>query len=97
MGQAEPMDEEALRERFLARLNVFLAEAKAWLAVEDRVTVESRQYPIDDPFGKYDAPGLEIRHSGNRIASIVPLAGVVIGAEGRFDIKRPLDEQRRFI
>ena len=35
---------------------------------------------------------MEISASGQRIASIIPLAGVVIGAEGRVDVKGRLDE-----
>jgi hypothetical protein len=73
-------------------LGNFLIEVRAWLAADPSVAVESREYPLDDPFGRYTAPGLEVFLSGQRVASIVPVAGVVIGAEGRVDVKGPLDE-----
>lgn len=92
MEQANAVDEAALREQFLERLMRFVTDARAWLAVDPRVAIADRRYRVEDPLGKYDAPGLEISIEGQRLASIVPVAGVVIGAEGRLDVKGPLDQ-----
>ncbi len=86
------LSEAALGERFLGRLGSFLAKARLWLATDTRMSIAEREYQIEDPFGRYEAPGLELSAAGHLIASIIPVAGVVIGAEGRIDVKGPLDE-----
>jgi hypothetical protein len=42
--------------------------------------------------GPYEAPGLEIVYDHAPVATVEPLAAAVIGAQGRLDVKGPLDE-----
>ncbi len=91
MEQANETDLEALRERFLARLDDLLGEIRQWVAADSEISVATRVVALDDPFGHYDAPGLELRVNGEKIASVTPHAGVVIGAEGRVDVAGRFD------
>ncbi|MDB5073283.1 MAG: hypothetical protein JWM87_4394 [Candidatus Eremiobacteraeota bacterium] len=86
------MDQDARRQQFLGRLSELLSDLRTWAAADPRLTAALREFAIDDPFGHYTAPGLEITITGERLASVVPVAAVVIGAEGRVDVKGPIDQ-----
>jgi hypothetical protein len=90
MEQADA-DTAALKERFLVRLGNFLAEIRRWTCADPRLSVRQRTYQIDDPFGRYEAPGAQIMLDGQIIAELVPEAGVVIAAEGRVNLVGALD------
>ena len=90
MEQADA-DTAALKERFLVRLRDFLGRVQQWIAVDPRIALRERTYEIDDPFGRYQAPGGQIVRDGRTIAELVPEAGVVIAAEGRVNFVGALD------
>lgn len=93
MENAKAADDGEARKRFLQRLDDFLAAVREWATADSRVKVATRKFVVEDPFGRYDAPGAEITVASEQfVASIVPLAAVVIGADGRIDVKGPLDE-----
>ncbi len=92
MTQAESPDTADIRAAFLERLARFLVDVRSWLAADPDIVVAERRHVIHDPLGHYDAPGLEVIRDGNSIASIVPIAGVVLGAQGRVDVTGALDE-----
>lgn len=86
------MDQDVQRQRFLAHLRELLSDVRTWAAADPQLVAAPRQFAIDDPFGQYSAPGMEITLPGQRVASVVPVAAVVIGADGRVDVKGPLDQ-----
>jgi len=90
MEQADA-DTEALKERFLVRLQTFLGHVRRWTSADPRITVREHTYQVDDPFGRYDAPGAQIVLNGQTIAELIPEAGVVIAAEGRVNLVGTLD------
>lgn len=90
MEQADA-DTEALKERFLVRLRNFLGQVRQWISVDPRITVRELTHEIDDSFGRYPAPGVQIMLDEQMIAELVPEAGVVIAAEGRVSLIGALD------
>jgi hypothetical protein len=90
MEQAD-VDTAALKERFLGRLRNFLGYVRQWLSADSRVSVREFMHEVDDPFGRYLAPGLQLAIDGRMIAALIPEAGVVIAAEGRVNLVGVLD------
>ncbi|MBV8299299.1 MAG: hypothetical protein JO083_07135 [Candidatus Eremiobacteraeota bacterium] len=90
MEQAN-LDPAVLKERFRVRLDALLNEVRQWLSADPRVLVTDHRYVVEDPFGRYEAPGLQISAEGRIIAELVPEAGVVIAADGRVNLVGEID------
>ena len=92
MEQRDVTEPLAVRASFVDRIEKLVADVRGWLGRDPKLSLNDRSYVLEDVLGRYEAPGLEIVHEGAHIATVQPLAAVVIGAQGRLDVKGPLDE-----
>ncbi|HWT04994.1 MAG TPA: hypothetical protein VN224_04485 [Xanthomonadales bacterium] len=81
-----------MRATFVDRIEHLRSEVRGWLARDPKLALNDRPFVVEDVLGRYEAPGLEIVHDGSPVATVQPLSAAVIGAQGRLDVKGPLDE-----
>ena len=92
MEQRDLTEPVAARAAFVERIEHLLVDIRAWLSRDPKLALGERSYVLEDTVGRYEAPGLEIVHHNATVATVEPRAAAVIGAQGRLDVKGPLDE-----
>ncbi len=92
MEQRDITELVAVRATFVERIEHLLVSVRGWLARDPKLALSDRSYTVEDVLGRYEAPGIEVIHDGAPVATVEPLAAAVIGAQGRLDVKGPLDE-----
>lgn len=67
------------------------SDIRGWVDAAPELSVGERSIELDDVlFGRYPIKRLDISLDGRMIASFVPLAAVVIAANGRVDVTGPI-------
>ena len=84
---AQRTDGEAVKQKYLARIQELFANIKTWLADYPELQIEQSEVEIGEELTDYYlAPVLVIKTPTEQLAKIEPQGACIIDAEGRIDV-----------
>ncbi len=84
---AQRTDGEAVKQRYLARIQELFANIKTWLADYPELQIEQSEVEIGEELTDYYlAPVLVVKTPTEQLAKIEPQGACIIDAEGRIDM-----------
>ena len=80
------------RDEYLSRVSALFERARRWTATIDEKAQFSEEdiTIIEEPVGAYPAKVLAIARPGRKTVRLIPCGCLIIGAEGRVDLKSDL-------